>query len=65
MRKVRNRIAHHEPIFQNHLAMIGDSIARIAGYVDPAAEVYIRGSERLSAVLDAKQSFVEGRTTSF
>lgn len=50
IRRTRNRVAHHEPIFRTNLTLLGDTLARIAGYVDPAAETYIRGSERLTGV---------------
>lgn len=63
--RTRNRIAHHEPIFRTNLALLGDKVARITGYVDPAAETYIRGSERLTTTIDAKRSFLTDGEASF
>jgi hypothetical protein len=65
IRRTRNRVAHHEPIFRTNLPLLGDLLARIAGYVDPAAETYIRGSERLTAILDAKRAFIAAGEATF
>ncbi len=65
VRRIRNRVAHHEPIFRSNVALLAETIARVAGYVDPAGESYIRGSERLTAVLQAKRSFIADGDTCF
>ena len=65
IRKTRNRVAHHEPIFRTNLALLGDRIATVAGHVDAAAETYIRESERLTTVLAAKRAFIADGATSF
>lgn len=65
IRRIRNRVAHHEPIFRSNLVLLGDTIARVAGYIHPGGEAFIRGSERLTAVLDAKRRFIADGDTSF
>ena len=65
IRKLRNRVAYHEPIFRSNLTLIGETIARVASYIDPAGESYIRGSERLTETLAAKRAFIADGTTSF
>jgi len=58
IRQIRNRIAHHEPIFKSDLSKVCDNIAVVAGYVSPEAEQYIRDSHRVDVVLAAKVDFV-------
>lgn len=58
VRRLRNRVAHHEPIFRYDLCRICDEIAAVAGYVDPAAGEYIRDSQRVRQVVAAKESFI-------
>lgn len=65
IRKIRNRIAHHEPVFRSNTALVIELASRIAGYIHPDAEAYIRGSERVTAVLTAKQSFIAHGVTYF
>jgi len=63
IRGVRNRVAHHEPVFRSDVGNLIDRIARVAGYIDPHAEAYIRANERVSTIVAAKRDFVEhGRT---
>lgn len=66
VRQIRNRIAHHEPIFKSDLAKVCENIATIAGYVSTDAAAYIRDSHRMGDVVTAKQSFIsDGETCCF
>lgn len=65
IRKMRNRIAHHEPIFRSNIAFILDTAAKVVGYIDPDAEHYIRDSEQVSTVVAAKREFVALGQTRF
>lgn len=58
IRQIRNRIAHHEPIFKTDLSKVCTEITSVAGYVDPAAADYITGSHRLDDVITAQQAFI-------
>lgn len=66
IRLLRNRIAHHEPIFdRNHW---GDHlrIARIAGYIEADAATYIDTQSRVDSVLQKRDGCVRlGQNTSF
>lgn len=66
IRKLRNRIAHHEPIFdRNHW---GDHlrIVKIAGYIDADAAIYIDTQSRVDSVLQRRDGCVRlGVNTSF
>ena len=63
IRNLRNRVAHHEPVFRTDLQRLLEAIARVAGYIDSHAEAYIRANERVSSIVAAKRDFVEhGRT---
>lgn len=65
LRKLRNRIAHHEPIFRINAGFAIETTARVAGYLDADAELYIRANERVNEVLDAKRSYIIGGDTHF
>lgn len=62
---MRNRIAHHEPIFRSNITFILDTAAKVVGYIDPDAEHYIRDSEQVSTVVAAKREFVALGQTRF
>ncbi|GLW12893.1 hypothetical protein Misp01_80210 [Microtetraspora sp. NBRC 13810] len=51
LRRLRNRIAHHEPIHQRHLTADYDSILRILGYISPKTAEWVKVNERVSEVL--------------
>ena len=65
-RLLRNRIAHHEPIFDRHLW--GDHLRaiRIAGYINHDAATYINSQSRVDSVLGGRGACVRlGLGTSF
>jgi hypothetical protein len=41
LNKLRNRIAHHEPIHPLDLPALHEDLRRIVGYIDPAAEAWL------------------------
>jgi hypothetical protein len=51
LRTLRNRIAHHEPIFTRHLAADYQSILTVAGWIDPATRDWIDHHSRIEALL--------------
>lgn len=66
IRLLRNRIAHHEPIFGRHLWGDHLRIARIAGYIDLDAKAYIDSQSRMDSVLNKRGGCVRlGVDTSF
>ncbi|WP_322747278.1 MULTISPECIES: hypothetical protein [unclassified Frankia] len=52
--RLRNRIAHHEPIHNRPLATLQDDIFLVAGYIDPAVEAWIRGLSRVGNLLEQR-----------
>jgi hypothetical protein len=58
IKDIRNRVAHHEPVFKVNVYRIVGMVARVAGYVSADAEAFIRTNERVPAIADAKQAFV-------
>lgn len=51
LRTFRNRIAHHEPIFERHLEEDHDSILQIAGWLSPGSRDWIAHHSRVPALL--------------
>lgn len=51
LRTLRNRIAHHEPIFNRHLAMDFESILEVAGWICPQTSEWINHHSRVSELL--------------
>lgn len=54
IRRLRNRIAHHEPIFSRNLVEDRDRIARLVRWRRPGAAVWLAGVERVSGLLAAR-----------
>ena len=54
VRRFRNRLAHHEPIFRAPLEQLRDDLVSIAGYVHPDAASLIRDAQRIDDVLARK-----------
>ncbi|GGI39246.1 hypothetical protein GCM10010988_23110 [Cnuibacter physcomitrellae] len=54
LRILRNRVAHHEPIYRTDLVRTRDRMVRVAGYVDPDAA-------RLIMALDRSEDLVAQR----
>jgi len=52
VRVLRNRIAHHEPIYRSPLQQLHDDILEIAGMIHPDARAYIQEHSRAQEVID-------------
>ena len=66
LRLFRNRIAHHEPVFNRHLAADHATVVRVAGYIDPDCATYIDSQSRVPEVLARKARAVDhGYATRF
>ena len=53
LRSLRNRIAHHEPIFSRNLDEDHERILEISGWISPATRAWIEHHSRVPAVLNA------------
>ena len=53
LRTLRNRIAHHEPIFARHLSEDHQRILDVTGWISPGVRTWIEGHSRVSMLLDA------------
>ena len=53
LRILRNRIAHHEPIFARDLTAEHERILDVAGWISPATRTWIEHHSRASAVIEA------------
>lgn len=51
MRLFRNRIMHHEPIHNRHLAADHQKVYRLLGYIEPDAITWLREFDRVLEVL--------------
>lgn len=49
--RLRNRIAHHEPIHHLPLAQHHDELLRVGGYMDPALQAWLAGISRVPTML--------------
>lgn len=49
---LRNRIAHHEPIFNRDLKLDFDSLIEMASWIDHSASTWIRGQSHTPKLLD-------------
>ncbi|WP_066518276.1 hypothetical protein [Curtobacterium ammoniigenes] len=58
LKDIRNRVAHHEPIFKVRLDRIVDMVATIVGYFSHDAERYVREGERVTEVAGRKREFI-------
>lgn len=66
LRLLRNRIAHHEPIFQRDLAADHQALETLVGYVDHDAHTWVRSHSRVPLVLTRRQPCERGiSATSF
>lgn len=54
IRKLRNRIAHHEPIFSENLDSQLENIINLIGYKCPATSAWTRSSQHVSSLLVIK-----------
>ena len=53
LRTLRNRIAHHEPIFARHLSEDHQRILDVTGWISPGVRAWIEAHSRVSTLLDA------------
>jgi hypothetical protein len=51
LRTFRNRIAHHEPILDRHLAADYASLLQVAGWINPETQTWISHHSRVPALL--------------
>ncbi|MEZ4450094.1 MAG: hypothetical protein R3B09_11510 [Nannocystaceae bacterium] len=51
LRRLRNRIVHHEPIFRRHLRADHRSLLRVAGWIEPRVGEWIAHHSRVDTVL--------------
>ncbi|WP_016889208.1 hypothetical protein [Mycobacteroides abscessus] len=58
IRVLRNRIAHHEPIYRSPLQNLYDDIREIAGMVHPGARQFIESHSRTQEVIDQLRDVV-------
>lgn len=66
LRKLRNRAAHHEPIFARNLSRDHDLLIDITGYLEPQARTWTTTHSRVPWVITERDRTVDGvRPTSF
>ncbi|RFA11029.1 hypothetical protein B7R54_01070 [Subtercola boreus] len=58
VRRFRNRLAHHEPIFRAPIERLRDDLIGIAGYVHPEAARLISECQRIDQVLARKHEAI-------
>ncbi|MFC4060299.1 hypothetical protein ACFOWE_18505 [Planomonospora corallina] len=51
LRKLRNRIAHYEPIHQRHLTADHTKLLRILSHISPETTDWVRANDRVPEVL--------------
>lgn len=61
LRKLRNRIAHHEPIHNRDLARDQQIICEILGYINKIDESVLRNYSRVPSILQNKQASILGK----
>ena len=64
LRKLRNRIAHHEPIFKRNLAIDHDKICGLIGYIEPEARVWVMNNSQIPKILSLKEQRLNGQLES-
>lgn len=57
VRKIRNRVAHHEPIFSRNVLQVIDAIERVASYRDSDVGQWVTQLHRVRTVLAQKPSW--------
>jgi hypothetical protein len=66
LRRLRNRIAHHEPIFNRNLATDHQTALAVLGMIEPLARDWLDHDSRILTVLAVRSDTVAGaRPTSF
>lgn len=51
IRRLRNRVAHHDSLLGQRVGDVADSMLEIAGWIDPAAADWLRSNEQVTRVL--------------
>lgn len=54
LRTLRNRVAHHEPVFRRHLSADAASIERLVGYICPTTALWLQDHSRVNHVLSLR-----------
>ena len=66
LRKLRNRTAHHEPIFARNLTTDHELVLDITGYIEPQARTWSTTHSRVPDVIANRNRTVDGlRPTAF
>ena len=66
LRRLRNRTAHHEPVFARNLADDHATTLAVLGMISPAARAWVAHDSRIPAVLATRQAVLLGQQpTSF
>ena len=61
LRILRNRIAHHEPIFARELTADHERILEVAGWISPAVRTWLEHHSRAPAVIEAARDADDAR----
>ena len=59
IRKLRNRIAHHEPIIHWNLPKYHEEILKVTRWLSPVAEKWTRHHSRFNDVYPSKRIFLQ------
>lgn len=66
LRSLRNRLAHHEPVFMRHLLADYQSIIALTSTIDETAALFIDSQSRVISVIDKRERAVSlGYQTGF
>ena len=60
LRALRNRIAHHEPVFARPLREDHDRILKVTGWISPDVRAWIERHSRVPTLLDAADGATDG-----
>ena len=60
LRKLRNRIAHHESIYSRDLAADFASLCSVIGYMDTDAAIFVKFLSKVQQVLSSKDAVLTG-----
>jgi hypothetical protein len=60
LRKLRNRVAHHEAIFARHLAADHASLLGIVGAISPDAAAWVQGNTRVPHTIARRADVIAG-----
>jgi hypothetical protein len=60
VRRLRNRIAHHEPVHRRDLAADHEQVIRLLGYISPEYAAWVRLHDRVPEVLACRVDVCQG-----